>query len=69
MSGETVTFEVTDSGIKADFKGFRDGVCLQDMDKILKELESMGVRATVENQKIKPEGFVHAKRNKTAVRR
>lgn len=69
MSGEQVTFEVTDDGIKADFKGFRDGVCLKDMDKILKTLESMGVRATVENQKIKPEGFVHAKGTKTAVRR
>jgi hypothetical protein len=62
---EKITFDITDKGITVDSEGFKNDLCLKELDNLQKFLkQNGGIELSIVEQKKKPGSYVPAEKAK-----
>ena len=62
---EKIVFEITDKGITVDYDGFKNDLCLKELDNLQKFLkQNGGIDLNIATQKKKPSAFLPAEKTK-----
>ncbi len=55
---ESLKITISDEGIKVDAEGFKNDMCLSELDEFMKYMELNGIKMEIEDQRRKSESYV-----------